>query len=88
MLYYFYVKFVLKTNIVNHCKQTLYIIILPLGYCLNDWNTIIFTNILHKSTLYSPINLILKIRPSSLKNLYQSFKLHFEEQVLNSHDND
>lgn len=50
--------------------------------------TIIFINILHKSTLYSPINLILKIRPSSLKNLYQSFKLHFEEQVLNSHDND
>lgn len=39
MLYYFYVKFVLKTNIVNHCKQTLYIIILPLGYCLNDWKS-------------------------------------------------
>lgn len=39
MLYYFYLKFVLKTNIVNHCKQTLYIIILPLGYCLNDWKS-------------------------------------------------
>lgn len=89
MLYYFYVKFVLKTNIVNHCKQTLYIIILPLGYCLNDWKSYynFYKHTTQIHTLFA-YKFDLKIRPSSLKKLYQSFKLHFEEQVLNSHNND
>lgn len=91
VLYYFYLKFVLKTNMVNHCKQTLYIIILPLGYCLNDWKsyynfykhtTQIHTLIAYKFDLKNQTKQLKKIIPKLQTSLWRTSS-EFTRQWLN-----